>query len=269
MGSDYEKLDDKGQPLDRAGVLVVWEAYEAKTMRQIKLVEENAPGHLETHGSVRQMIHNGEFMDGTCVSKTEQMGEGGAEDSSNRGAVVETTPYTPDLEAQPNPDYFSMSVPKGSMETLTMGGTHPVDSLRLHTNNFFTENQRRPTDTSEPSLPVHEEEEKSTGHVLSRIRTFTVTGTAAASQSKQVFEILLPGFSQTVRLSCPKPPSLKVLLSELQDNTSLSDNECRLEYTKSPGEIVKLQTQKQLDYYMTLPKKPQLFVAVPRTNGTK
>ena len=69
MGPDYEKRDDKDQPLDKAGVLIVWEAYEGKTLRQVKLIEENAPNHLDNHNSVRMMIHNGDFKDGTHINE--------------------------------------------------------------------------------------------------------------------------------------------------------------------------------------------------------
>ena len=261
MGPEYEKTDEKGQPLDKAGVLVIWEGYNSKTIRQINLIEKSSPNHLETHGSVRQIIHNGEFLDGTCVSKS-TVGEEQVGDTFDTSVAMDSMPYTPEVETQPISNYFTSST---APNTLDMGGTHPVDSLRLNTSNFFSENQQRPT-TTEPSLPIQEEEEKSTGHGISRIRTLTVTAT---NQSKQVFEILLPGSSQTVRVSCPKPPTLKVLLSELQDNTSLSDGECRLEYAKAPGEFVKILSQKHLDQYMNLPNKPQLFVSTPRNNGTK
>ena len=69
MGPDYEKGDDKDQPLDKAGVLIVWEAYEGKTLRQVKLIEENAPNHLDNHNSIRMMIHNGDFKDGTHINE--------------------------------------------------------------------------------------------------------------------------------------------------------------------------------------------------------
>ena len=58
MGPDYEERNDSDQPLDRAGVLVMWEAYEARTMRQVKLIEEN----------VCMMICKGGFKDGTCIN---------------------------------------------------------------------------------------------------------------------------------------------------------------------------------------------------------
>ena len=49
------------------GTLVVWEAYEAKAIRQMKVIDDNAPGHLNSHSSVSQIIQQGKFRDGTLV----------------------------------------------------------------------------------------------------------------------------------------------------------------------------------------------------------
>ena len=51
----------------QSGTVIMWEAYDAKTMRQVKLLEGNSPGFLENHNSVRQMIHQGQFRDGTHI----------------------------------------------------------------------------------------------------------------------------------------------------------------------------------------------------------
>ena len=254
MGPDYEKEDEKGQPLDRAGVMVIWEAYEAKTMRQIKLVEENAPGFFDTHDSVRRMIHNGEFKDGTHISKVVHN-----RDSAEKTPMPDSTPYSPDLEAQPNLDYLSTSVPDAKPQpTMTMGGSVPSyieqDSIRRQTPNFF-ESQKH------PEMCEIDEERLATGDKLSRGRTLTVTGITPTVDSKEVFEIMLPGSGQIVRIMCPKPVKLKVLLSELQVNASLSDSECRLEYVKTTGQIIKVASQKQLEAYMDLIEKPTLSVA--------
>ena len=77
MGPDYKKKDEMDQPLDKAGVLVVWEAFEAKTLRQVRLVEEGAPGFLDNHYNVRQMIQNGDFKDGTYINKPVDGSDGG------------------------------------------------------------------------------------------------------------------------------------------------------------------------------------------------
>ncbi len=61
IGLDYEIIEDVG------GVLVIWEGYNSKMIRQINIVEKSAPAHLETYSSVRQTIQNGEFEDGTSI----------------------------------------------------------------------------------------------------------------------------------------------------------------------------------------------------------
>lgn len=43
LGPDYKKVDNHGKSLDNAGVVVVWEAFEAKTMRQVDREESWIP----------------------------------------------------------------------------------------------------------------------------------------------------------------------------------------------------------------------------------
>ena len=242
MGPDYEKEDEKGQPLDRAGVLVIWEAYEAKTMRQIKLVEENAPGFFDTHDSIRRMIHNGNFRDGTHISRVAHT------------PSQDTVPYSPDLEAQPNLNYFSTSSPDpNTQRSWTMGGFPPHSTNshpRTRSQTFFDSPVHH-------SVSERDEEQLTIGHRHSS-QTPTVTGITPVTHSKEIFEITLLKSSQVVCILCSKPPALKDLLSELQVNASLSEAECCLEYTKSPGEVVKIQSQKHLNTYMALSTKPKL-----------
>ena len=51
----------------QGGTIIMWEAYEAKTLKQIKIIEEMSPAHLDNHNNVRQTIHRGEFQDGTHI----------------------------------------------------------------------------------------------------------------------------------------------------------------------------------------------------------
>ena len=124
VGPDYEEKDEKGQSLDGTGVLVIWEAYEAKTMRQIKLVEENAPGFLDTHDSVCHMIHTGEFKDGTKMMRKKDTSPSfeahpnltdlstDAEDKTQDKALVpDDVKNVPDLEAQENLDNLTTFIP--------------------------------------------------------------------------------------------------------------------------------------------------------------
>jgi len=68
----------------------------------------------------------------------------------------------------------------------------------------------------------------------------------------EVFDVKLPT-EAIVQVSCPKPAQLKVLLSELQVRTGLQEEHCKVEYyNNDSGEIVQIQTQKQLDCYHEL-----------------
>jgi hypothetical protein len=50
-----------------SGTLIIWEAYEARTIKQITLIEQNAPNHLSDFSTVCQVIQEGGFRDGTHI----------------------------------------------------------------------------------------------------------------------------------------------------------------------------------------------------------
>ena len=300
MGPDYEKKDDKDQPLDKAGVLVIWEAYEARTMRQVKLIEENAPGYLDNHNSVRMMIHNGDFKDGTHINKAPQGEEGGEKADTATPTASTTRMLSPTWTTSPlSPRGWAfeeeeawgegLGVCTGRRRTAWEGPTLPIsprgtwtasgklDSHKVDRKNFFTENAATGvygSGSSTQKLPVEvtqvSKEGLATGHQLSGNETLTIT-TTTHTHGKEMFEIILrgsePESEQVVCVTCPRPPQLKVLLSELQLNSSLSEGDCKLEYQRRSGEFVKLNSQKQLEAYLALPTKPKLFVA--RSNRTR
>ena len=212
-------------------------------------MEEGAPGFLDNHYNIRQMIHNGDFKDGTYINKPVHGADSGDHvfHSPRRGCPAQcgseplhfpTQPgccwtftmdriinhmFHQDMDAQLNHNVVSTSLPTAGPDTFTMGGC---------------------------------------------ARTQTVISTTPFVSEKEMFEIIPPGQEtmQVVCVACPRPPQLKVLLSELQVNALLSEADCRLEYEKRPGEIMKVNSQKQLEAYLALPNRPKLFVA--RTKRT-
>ena len=248
MGPDYEKKDEMDQPLDKSGVVVVWEAFEAKTLCQVRLVEEGAPGFLDNHYNVRQMIHNGDFKDGTFINKPVD------------GADSEDRVFNQDVDAQLNVDRnLSTSLPN---QAAAGPDTSTMDRIINH---MFHQDMDAQLNVVSTSLPTAGPDTLSMGGFS---RTQTVISTTPFVSEKEMFEIILPGQEsmQVVCVECPRPPQLKVLLSELQVNASLSEADCRLEYERRPGEIVKVNSQKQLEAYLALPNRPKLFVA--RTKRT-
>ena len=59
---------------DKLGVLILREAYSSRTTRQMKLLEENSNSFLESHKSVRRMILQGGFRDGTHIIQSQDEG---------------------------------------------------------------------------------------------------------------------------------------------------------------------------------------------------
>ena len=71
MEGSRETHDRRKGSVHTAGTLITWEAYDAKTVRQVRMIEEAAPGYLYDHTAVRKMIREGKFTDGTGVLITD------------------------------------------------------------------------------------------------------------------------------------------------------------------------------------------------------
>ena len=229
----------------QSGTIIMWEAYEAKTMRQVKLLEENSPGYLENHNSVRQTIHQGQFRDGTHIKSTPS-GE-----SAEAVTPYDNTAYTPDRDAQP------LELSLSQRENFTMNPAR-TDCLRNRNTNFFTEGGRTTASTGSRSPTITEEggeEELTTNRPI-------MTPELHITTVMESFNVKLPEAEQTIVVRCDKPVKHQVLLSKVQ--VTVATENCRLEYYWE-GRLYKLQTQEQLDEYLRLPPpRPQLCAVVQK-----
>lgn len=50
-------------PVDKSGMLIVWEAFPSKLCKQIKMIEEESSTFLTSHDMVKEMISKGQFKD--------------------------------------------------------------------------------------------------------------------------------------------------------------------------------------------------------------
>ena len=230
--------DETSISTSQSGTVIMWEAYEAKTMRQVKLLEEIAPHYLDNHNTVCRTIHQGQFRDGThIISTLDPSGE-----SADANASYYNVVYTPDREVQLSQsfgDSFTMHNP--SLRT---------DSLRNRNTNFFTEGGRSTATTSRSSTITGEcdKDEKSASPTTTVEETFNVKPLDS---------------EQTILVRCDKPVKLKILLSEIQ--VMVTQDNCRLEYYRDE-KTYQLQTQEQLDEYVRLLKRPQLCVSVAESD---
>ena len=132
-------LDKTWQSADEAGVVVLWEANSAKTTQQIKLIEQYAPD-LENHHSIRKMIHDGHFIDGTRITMSEHYPTSPLTQKRLRSASplqLEYPPYSssPPIEESTPEEHIAMvpqetydSISSTSYSNLSLEGSAPVSS---------------------------------------------------------------------------------------------------------------------------------------------
>jgi hypothetical protein len=222
----------------QSGTVIMWEAYKAKTMRQVKLLEENSPGFLENHNSVRRTIYKGQFRDGTHI-KSAPSGE-----SAEAVSPYDKIAYTPDEDAQP------LELSLSLRESFPMNPAR-IDSLR-NTNSF--------TDCRPPTISEEGGEVKTPSPMMTPELHIQSVRPRATTTVVESFSVKLPDSEQTIVVRCDKPVKHETLLSEVQVIVAMES--CRLEYYQE-GEMYKLQTQEQLDEYLRLPpQRPQLCAVV-------
>ena len=220
---------------DNPGVLVLWEAYDARATRQIKLVENNAPSFFKNHQLMKRMIQRGEFEDGTNLFHHRDTWE------------VESSQEVCYQTDQPQ---FGSSDATQTQEPQSL-----VHGSLLHNSIQFT--QRQGQENSESKSPAIPEEppniEQQTPSLVHSIPHETVS-----------FDIRLSGTedSTNVRVTCQKPIKLKAILSTLQVDSNVPEEQCLIEYRLSDcEECVPVCTQEQLEAYLQLENKPQLFIS--------
>ena len=85
--------------------------------------------------------------------------------------------------------------------------------------------------------------------------------TYMAGASQVMLDVKLPS-NDIVRVSCPKPAKLGNVLSELQVNSGLDEDQCKIKYFKGDSrECIQIQTQEQLDQYLQIENRPQLYLS--------
>ena len=227
MGSMAEVYEDN------VGVLVLWEAYSSRTTRQIKLLEDHSNSYLDNHHSVRRMILEGGFKDGTHILGAPKQTED----------VIASTTMSYDEEIGDNVSQGVEDILTNRLRESTNPGNEPFSMSPVHDSEETTQE----ADDEQATNPIH----------IVKLQVHTRT------TLEETFDIKLPT-ADIVRVSCPKPPKLKVILSELQVNTGLDEDQCKIEYCKIEGdsvECIQIQTQEHLDQYLQGDDRPQLLLS--------
>ncbi len=288
------RVDDKGQiqklnevPDGKGGYLIIWEAFSAKRYRQMRLVEQGCPEIFDNHQTVSQAIRDGEFVDGTHILKISQ-----PEDISFVQESSTATPevYIHDLDAQPYHDSTYDTPEQPNTDSLSYGHSTSIgldNSLRHRDTNFFvtdsTPSRRTGFPTTSTTPTISEEGGNfDSGYngpiinVLSRQRTATIVSSSVSGSTNEVFEVKLldsqidtEQLPRSIRITCPIPPQLKVVLSQLQINASVSEDDCKLVYYSADGKEIRLRTQEQFNKYLQFERSSQLWFGAVLTNKTR
>ena len=226
---DYDNLDKKGVPVDKAGTLIIWEAFPSKMCRQISMIQSQSSTFLDSHHTVRHVIKKGDFKDGTyLIEGCAYIGAAMANlpDTSGDASVTETVPVS------------SVSMPA------TMGRCVRGLDTELKPSQQVT------------LTPVYEAEGiKEPHHTPMRIEHY--------SNMETLDIVLPPDGSRCVTVSCPKPAQLSVLLSELllEANTGLAKDShvVMYYYPHNASAVVELRSQEDLDVFLLFKSRPTLF----------
>ena len=250
-------------PDGKGGYIVVWEAFTSKTYRQMKLVEENVPDMFDNHQTVSSKIREGEFVDGTRIMK-------GSGLDDNSFTEPESEIYTPDLDAKPHYDAnynirqrnYEISLTRWS----SFGGD---DTIGFHhqDSNFFVDTRNQTSTNLSQTLGPGTDNVVSVPIIdsaASDISQHTSGSSSVLGATNAVIEVKLLSSKRMIRITCPSPPQLKVVLNELQVNASLTEENCSLVYFVGEKEL-RLETQEEFSEYFALEHKPQLWLSTVDT----
>ena len=236
---DYDKMDDKGIPADKAGTLIIWEAFPSKMCRQISMIQSQSSTFLDSHHTLKRTIQDGEFKDGTCLlsgstSESSEVATGGEVNQD----VVTSVPGVTTTTMKDNmlDESTSVTVSNGKR-------TDGLDTLLNPT--IMTEAVKG---DPLPSLP-----EEPTEPVKTHISGINI----------ETIDVKLPSGSIEVRVSCPKPVQLQALFAQLETNLNLTAvaEKFQLSYSVDQGagpQCIVVDTQLDVDKYLEFVKRPEL-----------
>ena len=301
-----EDFDKGSKESPEIGTLIVWEAYEARTMKQMKLIEQNAPNHLNNHTTVCQMIQEGQFRDGTRVML----------DSDGR----ESPPFQYPLEYSLESNIHSPSENRTSMESSeSTSNKHlplVVPEVNLEDLVVSRRSQGATIDEEEFKIKVSDSEQRilvrcpkpaklkvllsevqvavaqdhcKLGYykgekayvlqtqesledylrLLDKPQLCIVTNTPRIhhpTNTEEIFIKIMAVMEQSVMLTCPNSAKLDAFLNEITSVGSLKGQKFDLTYLDSSLER-EVTTQEDFDRYLSISNRPPLLVKLKQNTS--
>ena len=306
-----EGLDREFLSISDSGTLIIWEAYEAKTMKQMSLIEQNAPNHLDNHNTTRRIIQEGEFRDGTHImphsekahistvppfecplenssennknlhilsqngslrhTHTESSSEENSEDKKVSSIVPKMIHIVQSQATTGEEETFNIKLPD-SEQTILVRCSKPAKLTILLSEVQVTVAQ------NDCKLVYHKDEkayELKTQENLEEylklsdkpwlcvVNTTAYTPKICHASNKSCEEEIdvkiIGSTEQSLKVMCPKPAQLDVLLNEILSLGSLKNQKFIPKHLANISEM-EIKTQEDLDKYLAVTNRPPLLV---------
>ena len=224
--------------------LIVWEAYDACTMKQVKLIEERAPGFLDSHESVCRMIREGGFRDGTHLCSFP--------DSDAKQSVTQDNGTISTLSQDKIINELCDDLLHDQTLVLPLKGTKSI----------------HPSQHSEIKDPEGEfgfnlsQENSTVGTTEGSVTKISSVSATRAAEEEIKLSIQLPNHEESLKLTFSKPVQLDSVMNEVHLMANLlSEQKWQLTYSVD-GSFINIETQEMLERYLVTPCKPPLVLQV-------
>ena len=277
MVEDLHKGDSESDPLSssESGTVIIWEAFESRTIKQMKLIEQNAPDHLDNHNTVRRMIKEGGFRDGTHILIDS--------DKANMPTDTDTVPFEPSFEEStnieipsPEEEMFDIVLPD-SKQTIQIKSTKPVtlESIRNELGKvvltrddyylvYYRDEEAYELQTQESLDEYLRMLDKPQLYIVKTEVFSPVIHHATDISSEEEINIRIMGpVEQDLKLTCPKPVQLDALMNEITSLENLKNQKFNLMYqASSTSSEMEISTQEDFEKYLAISNRPPLLVKV-------
>ena len=213
---------------DYSGTVIIWEAYHARRLRQVKLIEENSPGYLDNYDTACELIRNGGFRDGTHILPTSS--ETDKEESEENIVSVDNEPLDDE-------------VLQDSMET----------------------SESNACDSDHNQILEHSIEEDEVDNAIITNPAIVRISENRLSE-KEIKVQFLHSDDQRLIITCAQPVELESVINEIQLAANLESQLLHLLYSCGDSGLIMIHSQEEFVKYLEIPNRPPLIVEVYQSN---
>ena len=253
-----ESEEDKGQqPLEQSGVMILYEAYSGAMLKQMKKLEESAPGYLDNHSTVGKAIRTLHFHDDTHILEEATKTSTSLDENS-----VQKQPIDPITD-----NTFVMSNDhRASVLTQSIAGPlpSPSDSMPLEENTQPPPPE--PTQTATPTETVYEfpfsykEDARKMQKQVQEQEQLPRPRARSQAVNYETLEVVVRE-KLTIRFTCPKPATLQDAMDCLAREANEDVSDYCMAYKKSDsGEVVMLAVEEKFSEYLEMDNRPKLLL---------